>query len=69
MKEKNTKYDHLMKQGYGVLVSAYAVMASAIGIDEAMLKITQEIREMIQFQGARQYALRPFLLAVLRSVG
>ncbi len=46
-KVKKVKYEHLMKQARGCLITACAVMAAGYGVEEALFKIRQELRDTL----------------------
>ncbi len=52
-KVKYFKYDHLMQQTRGCLISACAVIASGRGIAEAMFKIREDLRDAIKAEDFR----------------
>ena len=53
-KVKQVRYDHLMQQARGVLVSACAVEASAHGVNEALFKVRKELLDILLCEDYRK---------------
>ena len=47
MKIKKIRYDHLMKQAEGVIITACAILASGVSNSEAVFNIKQELKEFL----------------------